>query len=82
MFSYIERLGEGDKLCFSAGQTGCPGASCYLGFSTSSKDGGRFLSENFILAHHGPSSASSVQSFQNWSDCRSFLGHHLLRNTL
>ena len=45
MFSYFKRLVEGCKICFSAGRTGCSGASCYLGFTSPSKEAGRFLAE-------------------------------------
>ncbi len=45
MFVYIKRLVGGESLCFSAGHTGCSGASCYLGFTASSKEAGRFLAE-------------------------------------
>ena len=45
MFGYIKRLVEGEALCFSAGDTGCSGAACYLGFMASSKEAGRFLAE-------------------------------------
>ena len=45
MFSYNKRLAEGEKLCFSASHTGCSGASCYLGFTSPSKEADRFLAE-------------------------------------
>lgn len=45
MFSYINVIANGKPVCFSAQNTGCSGASCYLGFKTPSKTAGRFLAE-------------------------------------
>ena len=45
MFSHVPRLFYGDAICFSAGRTGCAGASCYLGFSHPAKDAGYYLAE-------------------------------------
>ncbi len=45
MFSYINVIANGEPVCFSVQNTGCSGASCYLGFKTPSKDAGRFLAE-------------------------------------
>jgi hypothetical protein len=45
MIEFIAKVQAGGSLCFSAGETGCSGASCYLGFTESSGDSGRFLCE-------------------------------------
>ncbi len=45
MFSCINVIANGKPVCFSAKNTGCSGASCYLGFKTPSKSAGRFLAE-------------------------------------
>jgi len=45
IFSYFKRLIEGDRICFSVGRTGRSGASYYLGFTSPSKEAGRFLAE-------------------------------------
>jgi hypothetical protein len=45
MFSYMNVIANGKPVCFSAQNTGCSGASCYLGFKTPSKTTGRFLAE-------------------------------------
>lgn len=44
MFASIDKLFKGDNLCFSFENTGCYGASCYLGFTRPAKDAGAFLS--------------------------------------
>ncbi|MCK9419543.1 MAG: DUF169 domain-containing protein [Nitrospirae bacterium] len=45
MFGYINRIVRGEPVCFSSENTGCSGASCYLGFKTPSKDAGSFLAQ-------------------------------------
>lgn len=45
MFSTMEMIAGGQPLCFSPQQSGCGGASCYLGFSTVSPLAGRSLAE-------------------------------------
>lgn len=75
MFSYYQQLVEGDKICFSAGRTGCSGASCYLGFTSPSKEAGRFLAEkekfkkNAVLGnsfYEGISAPSAKAEFVVW----------------
>jgi hypothetical protein len=45
MFSYFKQIVGGGRICFSSSQSGCAGASCYLGFTAPSKDAGLFLAE-------------------------------------
>ena len=45
MFSLIDRVAEGARVCFSPERSGCSGAACYFGFSKPSADAGRFLAE-------------------------------------
>lgn len=45
MIEFIAKVQAGGCLCFAAGETGCSGASCYLGFTEPSKKSGRFLCE-------------------------------------
>ena len=45
MFSFMNVIADGRPVCFSAQNTGCDGAACYLGFKTPSKTAGRFLAE-------------------------------------
>jgi hypothetical protein len=43
MFKYIDDIAKGNKICFSENSSGCPGASCYFGFSEPSEKAGGFL---------------------------------------
>ena len=43
MFKYIDDIAKGYKICFSESSSGCPGASCYFGFSEPSEKAGGFL---------------------------------------
>lgn len=45
MFSYINRVARGEAVCFSFENTGCSGASSYLGFKNPSRDAGKFLAQ-------------------------------------
>lgn len=45
MFEHIEKVCNGKPMCFASGQSGCSGASCYLGFTSPSTQAGRFLAE-------------------------------------
>ncbi len=45
MLSHIGSVNDGKPLCFSSDQSGCGGASCYLGFTEPSAEAGRFLAD-------------------------------------
>lgn len=45
IFSYINKVVKGNRLCLSVNNSGCSGAACYLGFKEPSKQAGIFLSD-------------------------------------
>jgi hypothetical protein len=45
MFTSIERIAKGRRLCLSVERPGCGGAACYLGLKKPSTGAGAFLAE-------------------------------------
>src|SRR5574341_1218205 len=45
MFTFINEVAGGKRLCLSIEQPGCSGAACYLGFKKLAPDAGSFLAE-------------------------------------
>jgi uncharacterized protein (DUF169 family) len=45
MFTFVDEVAKGKRLCLSAEQPGCSGAACYLGFKKPAPDAGAFLAE-------------------------------------
>ena len=44
IFKYINKIANGEKICFSINASACKGAECYFGFTHPSKKAGYFLS--------------------------------------
>jgi uncharacterized protein (DUF169 family) len=45
MFTFVNEVAGGKRLCLFAEQPGCSGAACYLGFKNPAPDAGAFLAE-------------------------------------